>query len=91
MDEMQEDTGPGDEDVPDDLRPYYDGCFILGAGICDGCHRQQPFDSTHPEFSVGWWVDEARAMKEAGWVVPDPTDPLEVFCPECAARPGMSR
>jgi len=74
-------------EVPDDLLPFYDTCLIYGFGMCDGCGREQPFDSRHLKFSDGWWLDEARAMKAAGWVVPEP---LQALCPECARRHAAS-
>ncbi len=71
------------ENVPSELRPLFEVCFILGFGICQSCGREQPFTSSHPQFSDEWWVDEARAMYQAGWVVPREQ---EAYCPECAAR-----
>ena len=70
-----------DAHVPKDLQPYFDVCFILGFGICSGCGREQPFTSHHPQFSDGWWLDEARAMRDAGWSV---LEAGEAFCASCS-------
>jgi hypothetical protein len=67
----------------DGLRPYVDVCFILGFGICEGCGREEPFASQHPQFSHGWWLDEAEAMKKGGWIV---SEPQVAYCPECASQ-----
>jgi hypothetical protein len=71
-------------EVPTELAPYFEVCFILGFGICDRCGREQPFESTHPKFSDERWLDEARAMRDAGWVL---QEPLVATCPECAQKP----
>jgi hypothetical protein len=77
-----------DTEIRPELAPYFEVCFILFFGICSGCGREQEFTSTHPQFSDAYWLDEARAMYAAGWVVPEPQ---EAFCPECAARLQLSR
>lgn len=70
-------------DVLPELRPFFDYCFILGFGICSGCGREQEFSSEHPQFSDGWWLDEAAAMHKAGWLV---SGQLDAWCPECQDR-----
>jgi hypothetical protein len=70
-------------EIPPALAPYFEVCFILGFGICAGCGREQDFASAHPQFSDAYWLDEAGAMYNAGWIVPRP---LDAYCPECAAR-----
>jgi hypothetical protein len=73
-----------DAPVPEELRPYFDVCFILGFGLCSSCGREQPFTSNHPPFSDSWWLDEARAMHDAGWSVPKPE---EALCASCSKQP----
>jgi hypothetical protein len=73
------------DQIPDSLRPYFEVCFIFGFGICDGCSREEPFVSHHPQFSDGWWLDEAKAMKDAGWVIPKEQ---VAYCPQCASQRG---
>jgi hypothetical protein len=76
-----------DDDIPEELRPLFEVCFILGWGICSSCGREEPFESIHKEFSDEWWIDESRAMKNAGWIV---VREQETLCPECASRPGAA-
>jgi hypothetical protein len=70
-----------DAHVPKVLQPYFDVCFILGFGICSACGCEQPFTSNHAQFSDGWWLDEARAMHDAGWSVPEAG---EAYCGSCS-------
>jgi hypothetical protein len=69
-----------DTHVPAELRPYFEVCFILGFGLCSLCGCEQPFSSDHPQFSDGWWLDEARAMHAAGWSVPKLQTALCAVC-----------
>lgn len=71
--------------IPKELEPYFNVCFILGFGICSGCGREQPFTSNHPQFSDGWWLDEARAMRDAGWSV---LEAEKAFCASCSEDPN---
>ncbi len=74
---------PSDFEIPVELAPFYEVCFILGFGICEDCGREQEFTSTHPQYSDEYWLDEARAMYDAGWIIPHQQ---VAYCPECAAR-----
>jgi len=65
-----------------ELMPYYETVFIYGFGICESCSGEALFESVHAKFSDGWWFDEARAMKDQGWVVPR----VQVaYCATCAS------
>lgn len=69
--------------IPNELTPFYECTFILCMSICDGCGRSVDFESDHPMGCDGRYLDEAVAMKKAGWVVPKIQT---AFCPECASR-----
>jgi hypothetical protein len=60
------------EDIPADLKPFFVACFILFFGICDRCWREEDFESEWPQFSDAYWLDEARALRDAGWIVEAP-------------------
>lgn len=69
-----------------ELMPYYEAVFIYGFGICESCSVEVAFESKHPKFSDGWWFDEARAMKQHGWVVPKLQT---VYCGTCSIEQGV--
>jgi hypothetical protein len=73
----------GRDAIPADLLPFFDVCFIMAFVFCESCKREPAFTSTHRMCSDEYWLDEAHAMKDAGWVVKDCTT---AFCPECAAK-----
>lgn len=54
--------------MPESLRPYFEVGFPFGFGLCEGCGREEPFTSQHPQFADEWWLEKAKPMKEAGWV-----------------------
>jgi hypothetical protein len=69
------------ENIPLELQPYFEVCFILGFGICSSCRSVVQFQSQHPRFSDGYWLDEAKAMMAAKWTVPEPQRAL---CSQCS-------
>jgi len=70
-----------------ELMPYYEFVFIYGVSLCENCADSVIFSSNHPQYSDGWWFDEARAMKSKGWVVPET---LHAFCQSCAKEHNVS-
>jgi hypothetical protein len=71
------------ENVPDELKPLFEVCFILGFGICSSCGREEPFQSSFLKFTDDYWLDEARAMFADGGCVPKQQQAL---CPQCIAQ-----
>lgn len=56
--------------IPKELAPYFEACFILGISICSECAKSGDFISKYKEFSDEYWLDQTIAMKENDWVVP---------------------
>lgn len=69
--------------IPKELAPYFENCFLLGFSICTECGESVAFNSKHKKFSDDYWLDEAAAMKENGWVVPVIQEP---YCKSCAKK-----
>ena len=69
-----------------ELMPFFEVAFIYGFAFCESCAINVSFNSTKPEFSDGWWFDEANAMKEQGWVVPEVQS---AFCKKCAKEQNL--
>ena len=69
-----------------ELMPYYETVFIYSCSICESCTAEVSFESDHTQYSEGWWFDEARAMKEQGWVVPRV---LVTYCEACAREQNI--
>jgi len=64
-----------------ELMPYFEVAFIYGFAFCEECTNDVEFSSEFKQFSDGWWFDEAKAMKKAGWVVPETQ---VAYCKSCA-------
>ena len=69
------------EDWQRELMPYFEMVFIYGSSFCEDCSNEVEFNSGHKKYSDGWWFDEAKAMKKAGWVIPQTKI---AYCKECA-------
>ena len=72
--------------IPTELAPYFETCFIYGFGMCDECGDQAAFSSIHPKFSDEWWLDEAAAMRDQGWIV---AELQTAHCRQCALAAGL--
>jgi hypothetical protein len=69
--------------IPRDLAPYFEYIFIFARSFCKNCGSNAEFTSSHKEYSDDWWLDEATAMKEAGWAVPME---LKLYYPVCRTK-----
>ncbi len=70
-------------EVPPDLEPFYEVTFILCAAVlCRTCYAEVEYASAHPECTNENYLDQARTLKDAGWIL-DPPDSLNVMCPAC--------
>ncbi len=69
-----------------ELMPYFEVAFIYGFGICESCAADVSFNSPHPKFTDEWWFDEAKAMKDQGWVVPKVQS---AYCAKCAKEKNV--
>ncbi len=73
-------------EIPANVAPYFECCYILAFSICHDCGSSAQFKSNHPKFSDAWWLDEAMAMSEQGWVV---SEPQVSYCGLCAQKLGI--
>jgi hypothetical protein len=70
-------------EIPKELAPYFECCYILAFSICEACGCSAEFNSNYRQFSDEWWLDEAAAMKNQGWVVSE----IQVaYCAICAKK-----
>ena len=74
------------EEWQKELMPYFEMVFIYGFSFCEDCSNEVKFDSEHKQFSDGWWFDEAKAMKKAGWVIPQKQ---VAYCKACAISKNL--
>jgi len=71
------------------VKPFYDFTFLLcGMVFCWDCRTELPYRSDLPVDSDERWYDQARVMRDAGWV--SRLRAFAAFCPSCAAKRGFT-
>ena len=66
--------------IPEELEAYFETSFIMCFGICDYCNEEIEFVSKAVMYSDEYYLDQAKAMKDQGWIIPKLH---ESACKEC--------
>ncbi len=70
------------DEIPHELKPYFDCTYINCFAICDFCGTENEFFSNSKTYSDQWYLDMAISIKNAGWIIPKP---LVAVCTSCAS------
>jgi len=74
-------------DITPELEPFFDFTLINCFPLCSYCEVEQEFESCATPYSDAWYLDMARAIRDAKWVIPKRQ---EAACPSCAAERGLA-
>jgi len=64
-----------------ELMPYFENVYLFCFAFCDECGENLDCTSKAKEYSDEYWMDYAKQMKDAGWVIKDIENS---FCATCA-------
>jgi hypothetical protein len=74
--------------IDPNVKPFYEVSFILCSLVfCSDCKCEVLFKSSHPQYSDGFYYDQAIAMQREGWKLL-PVE-YEVICAKCASKRDM--